>query len=96
MSDARLTPLPPTALGVAYADPGVIDAAIQRQVAQALGSIPADKRSALVMVATEKGWNSAVAARIGGGMEVVAWIGKSGWDRPLTGTSQGVYLKGAW
>lgn len=96
MSDARLTPLPPTTVGVAYAEPGIIDHAIKAQVAEALASVPDGKKSALVMVATNKGWNSAFAARIGGGMQVVAWIGKSGWDQPFTGTSKGVYLKGAW
>lgn len=91
-----MTTVPPTTLGVAYAEPGVVSASIKAQVASALAEIPADKRSAIVAVATERGWNAAVAARLGGGMQVVAWVGKSGWDKPLSGTTKGVYVKGAW
>lgn len=97
MTDPRVIPLPPVSAGVAYADPGVIAGSIKAQVSAALAEIPPDKRAAIVAVATEKGWNAAVAARVGPHMQVVAWMGKSGWDRPLLdGVAKGVYVKGAW
>lgn len=82
--------------GVALANPAQISASLKAHVAAVLAEVPPDKHTALVAVATDRGVNLALAVRrpIGPAeMEIAAWIGKSGWDQPLTG---GVSLKAVW
>ena len=82
---ATLPATPPGFFGVAVADPGVISASIQRQVAAALTAIPAGKRGALLAAVTERGVNLVVAHKVNDNWHVAAWLGKSGWDRPIEG-----------
>jgi hypothetical protein len=69
--------------GVVVAPVGLISDALQLAVANVLATVPPDKRLAFVAVATERGVNLAVAYRAGPHMVVAAWLGKSGWDKPL-------------
>lgn len=80
--------------GVIFADPGIISSSIKSQVSAALAEIPKDKTLAIVGVATWEGWNTALAARVGDDLQVVGWIGKKGWDKPLVdGVTGGIYVK---
>lgn len=62
-----------------------IAASIHSAVAKTLGELPEDAKGAIVGVATEKGMNIAVAYKLEKGWSVAAYIGKSGWDRPIEG-----------
>ena len=69
--------------GVVLASPSVISDSLKRQVDAVLAQVPADKKAALVTVATTKGFNVAFAYRVGDRLKVASWVGKSGWDQPL-------------
>lgn len=73
--------------------PGPIASMLKAQVHAALAEIPEGKQGALVAVATESGVNLVVAHRVGEKFRVAAWIGKSGWDKPING---GVEIRASW
>lgn len=77
----------PAAPGVVYSlpPPAGISASLEAAVARAVAAIPPDRTGALIGVATQRGMNLVVAARdASGDLRAQAWIGKSGWDTPLT------------
>lgn len=55
---------------------------ILASVRQAVSQLPAEKKAALVTVATEKGVNAAIAVKLSHGWVTTAWIGKS-WGAPV-------------
>lgn len=71
---------PAGALGVS------IHQQIQDQVAKALGDIPPGRSTiAAVSVTTGAGINLAIAHKVDDKWKVAAWVGKSGWDKPIEG-----------
>lgn len=64
--------------------PSALKRSVDRQVALALGALPATTRGALVGVATRSGVNLAVATRVGDRWTIQAYLGKR-WDGPLEG-----------
>ena len=75
-------PPPPMPPGVVQYPPTLISDSLKRQVDAVLANVPADKKAALVTVATTKGFNVAFAYRVGDRLKVASWVGKS-WDQPL-------------
>lgn len=71
------------------APPPNLSASIAAAVERTMRTIPPDKHGALITVVTESGANLVVAVRTpGGAVQAQAWIGKSGWDRPLEAGGQ--------
>lgn len=62
-----------------------ISASIRDAVARELGALPPDAKGAIVAVATTRGVNLAFAYKLDAGWNVAAYVGKSGWDRPIEG-----------
>jgi hypothetical protein len=63
--------------------PGLV-ASLDRQVKLLVGELPADKRGAIVTVATTTGMNVAVVARVADGWQVQAFVGKQ-WGETVEG-----------
>jgi hypothetical protein len=79
MSDA---PDPKT--GVSYTPPPVsLMKEATRVVERTFAQLPKDANGAVIGVATEKGWNAAIAHRVGDKVQVVGWVGKS-WGESIT------------
>lgn len=67
---------------------------IQDQVARVLGTIPPGKSTiAAVTVATGSGFNLAFAHKVDDQWKVAAWVGKSGWDQPISGGASLTFVK---
>jgi hypothetical protein len=58
---------------------------IKSQVDEALRGVKDGKTMAILTVKTGSGANIAVAHKVNDHFEVVSWIGKSGWQKPLEG-----------
>lgn len=72
--------------GVVTVAPQAVHQSIKSQVDAALQGVKAGKTMAVLNVKTGSGLNLAIAHRgeiAGGEWEVVTWIGKSGWQKPL-------------
>lgn len=69
--------------GVVTAPSSAIHESIKRQTAELLKGVPDGKTMAVVSVHTQAGVNLALAHKFNEHFEVVGWIGKSGWDKPL-------------
>lgn len=73
--------------GVQYnSPPATILAQATKLVLDVAQTIPAGHRVTLVAVATTKGGNAAIAARLLEGKQdlaIVSWIGKADWGQPL-------------
>lgn len=78
--------------GVVFTPPHLIADSIKAEVGRLLGTVPEDKHFVVVTVVTTTGANAAIAYRIDNRLQVGAWIGKSGWDRPVAG---GAFVKAA-
>lgn len=77
--------------------PNTISADLQRQVQLELDKLNAGQSTALLNVDTHKGVNLVVASKIGDRLVATAWIGKSGWDRPMTeGWEGAVSVRASW
>lgn len=74
--------------------PSGLSASIAKAVTDAAAQIPPGMSGGLVAVATEKGVNLAVVHRFGQKVEVMGWIGKSGWSSK--GTEIGAQVKAVW
>lgn len=83
--------------GVVTVPAGSIHESIQRRAAEALHGVTDGHTMAVLSVHTQSGVNLAIAHRHtvesgilkGGEFQVVAWIGKSGWDKPLLSRPDG-------
>jgi hypothetical protein len=74
--------------GVAFnAPPMQLVGDIRSSIDQAVAQLPADKRGALVGVATEQGVNAAIVAKLDHGWTVQSWIGKA-WGGAVQGGAQ--------
>ena len=69
--------------------PPSILASVMRQIDAQVATLPPDADAALVGVATNKGVNAAFVARVPGGFEVQAWIGKT-WGADVLDTGAAV------
>ena len=58
---------------------------IQEQVRKSLAGLPTGQTMAVLNVTTKSGVNLAVAHKFNEHFEVVSWIGKSGWQKPVEG-----------
>lgn len=58
---------------------------IKSQVDDALRGVKAGQTMAVLTVKTGSGANLAIAHKINEHFEVVSWVGKSGWQKPLEG-----------
>lgn len=81
------TIVPFVAPGVVTMPPESVHQSIKAQVDAALAGVKAGRTMAILNVHTHKGVNLAVAHRFSDHFEVVAYVGKSGWDRPLDTSS---------
>jgi hypothetical protein len=80
-----LVPGAPLFKGVAMnPPPPSILAVVTKQVQDAVANLPADGKGALVGIATTKGVNLAVVAKVNTHVNVTAWIGRS-WGDPIEG-----------
>lgn len=86
----------PLAPGVVWSvqPPTGLSASIAKAVSDAAAQIPAGMSGGLVAVATDKGVNLAVVQRFGHKVEVMGWIGKSGWSSK--GAEVGAQIKAVW
>lgn len=79
--------------GVVTVHPQSVHQTIKEQVDAALKGVKEGKTMAVLNVKTGSGLNLAVAHRIpvesgilkGGEWEIVTWVGKSGWQKPIEG-----------
>ena len=85
-----MTPEPIKAPGVVTVPQSAVALSIQQQAADFLRLLPPEKNGAVLNIETEKGFNLAVAHKSKGGRwGVTTWIGKSGWDQPVSGGVSG-------
>lgn len=83
MADPIVDPFPHV-LGVAFEPPPAhLLPDIMASMARAIATLPPDADGAIVGIATDKGANAAIVARLPAGFEVQAWIGKS-WGERVT------------
>lgn len=91
-----LLPSRPIDLGITYAPQVVIPVRIDPEqkslLDQALAALPADKSGALAFVATTKGVEAVIAARLGSGWEIAGRVGMP-WGGKLEG---GVQVTKSW
>lgn len=80
----------PSSKGVAMTPPPAsILSDVNRMVTEAMATIPADKKGALVGIATlapDGGVhvNMALATKVGSKVSVISWVGRS-WGKPIEG-----------
>lgn len=74
-----------TFAGVVTVPQASVHQSIREQVDQALRGVKAGKTMAILTVHTGSGANLAVAHKFNDHFEVISWVGKSGWDKPVTG-----------
>jgi len=80
--------------GVAFNDPPPhLIPDLQHSITNALSTLPPDKSGALVGVATEKGVNAVIVARVNDVWAVQAWIGKSWGDKHV---DAGAQIQASW
>lgn len=74
-----------------------ISADLERQVQLELDKLDAGQTTAALNVHTKRGVNIVIASRIGERLTATMWVGKSGWDQPVTeGWEGNVSLRGSW
>lgn len=61
---------------------------LQHSINNALSALPQDKSGALIILATEKGANAAVVARVNDTWSVQAWVGKSWGEKSIDAGAQ--------
>ena len=66
------------------APPNNLLPSISKSIADAIAQLPPGANGAVVGIATEKGANAAVVAKVRDGWEIQAWIGKK-WVGPVEG-----------
>lgn len=71
--------------GVVTVEPQSVHQSIKAQVDDALRGVKEGKTMAILTVQTGSGLNMAVAHRFNEHFEVVSWVGKSGWQKPIEG-----------
>ena len=71
--------------GVVTVPPQSVHQTIKQQVDDALRGVKEGKTMAVLTVKTGAGANLAIAHKINDHFEVVSWIGKSGWQKPIEG-----------
>lgn len=92
---APAAPLP--GVSTVFDTGNTIAADLQRQVALELERLDVGQSTALLNVHTQQGVNLVVASRINDKLTATAWIGKSGWDRPVReGWEGAVSLRASW
>jgi len=82
---------PPGKPGVTVVPPAAVSIDIHRQVQLLLNSLPAGRTRAMVSIETRSGVNLAVAHKFDDHWAVEAWVGKSGWDKPVAGGAMLVF-----
>ena len=101
------TPLRPGAVAhPSIALPGVatvfdirntISADLERQVQLELDKLDAGQTTVALNVHTQRGINVVIASRVNDKLTATLWIGKSGWDQPVTeGWEGNVSVRGSW
>ena len=75
----------PQPIGVITVPTTSVHLDIQEQVRKSLAGLPSGQTMAVLNVTTGKGINLAVAHKLNQHFEVVAYVGKSGWDQPVEG-----------
>lgn len=74
-----------------------ISADLERQVQLELDKLDPGMTTAALNVHTKRGVNIVVASRINDRLTATLWVGKSGWDQPVSeGWEGNVSLRGAW
>ena len=71
--------------GVVVVPPQSVHQTIKQQVDDALRGVKEGKTMAVLTVKTGAGANLAIAHKINDHFEVVSYIGKSGWQSPISG-----------
>lgn len=71
--------------GVVTVAPQSVHQTIKAQVEDALRGVKEGKTMAVLNVKTGSGLNLAIAHKLNDHFEVVTWVGKSGWQKPIDG-----------
>lgn len=77
--------VPQAFAGVVTVAPQSVHQSIKSQVDAALKGVKEGKTMAILTVKTGSGLNLAVAHKLNDHFEVVSWVGKSGWQKPIEG-----------
>lgn len=83
----------PETPGVAVVPPQVVHFDIHEQVMQSLAGLPVNHTVAIVRLQTGSGINMAVAHKFDDNWTVEAFVGKTGWQRPVHGGAQVVFSR---
>lgn len=71
--------------GVVTVAPQSVHQSIKAQVDNALQGVKEGKTMAILNVKTGSGLNLAVAHKLNENWEVISYVGKSGWQKPIDG-----------
>lgn len=78
--------------GVVTVPTMAIHESIQRHVTESLKGVEPGRTMAVLSIHTEKGVNLAIAHKFNDQWNAVLWVGKSGWDKPLSRPDGGVSI----
>jgi hypothetical protein len=78
-----LNGVPQSFAGVATVPPQSVHQSIKDQCDAALKGVKEGKTMAILNVKTGAGVNLAIAHKLGEHFEIVSYIGKSGWQKPM-------------
>ncbi|NBR87822.1 MAG: hypothetical protein EB141_12695 [Verrucomicrobia bacterium] len=82
---SNLNGTPQTFAGVVTAAPQSVHLSIKEQVEAALQGVKEGRTMAILNVKTGSGLNLAVAHKFNDQWEVITYVGKSGWQKPIEG-----------
>ena len=83
----------PTQPGVSVVEPKAVNFDIHDQVMKSLEGVPAGQTMAVVRIQTGQGVNLAIAHKFNDAWSAEVFIGKSGWQAPISGGAQVVFSR---